>query len=1628
MKTLLKSLSLVLTVCIVFTLFSVCAATITVSAATVIEIDTADELRLIGRDDAYPLSSNYVLTADIDLADEEWLPIGIATWESTTVSYFTGTFDGQGHIISNMWSEDRSNPKAPVFRDMLINEWGFIACASSNAVVKNLAFKDVYFNLGYTTKNTDNFIGTVVGYIGRGGSKVTIENVAVLSGEIIALNFRHKLWVGGIATGFDSVSGTTGNRIKNCYNNANITAKSGSYSRYSSFVVAAGILAVWSSDAKDSSYNIVENCFNKGTISVSTHVTSNYTYLNCGSNIIGRTGVKANNVTTAVTPINNWAIDNRLVFNNSNNINCDQLVKDAETTNVVYAVDAHKPSSYEGLTSVTDSENNAVWTAVDGYYPMLATFVDYAEEVTQVNYTLIETVDELALIGNDDAYPLSGYYKLANNIDASASEWMPIGADTTFSGLFEGNGYTISGISIGKAGATARTTASFGFFSTLSGTVRNLKLTDLYFNTYASGGNSYLGGIAGTVKVGSNILSCHIQGDIIDIISKNTKVGGIIGVNTGFCKIDNCFADVNITAGYSSAISGGSLGTAGIVGSLEKASNVANCISIGEINAKYPGYVGAIVSHYYGLELLSVPENCYSNAKIDYYATANMKAFHSHDDEYTLVSKYEMLSGAMAGLLPADAWTDNATDLIPYLNVFAVPAVSTQTEEEAANAVEDAIRASVLTNYITEADIIAIAENCLEKGSHGFAISEFVLTNAINSTEGNIELTFTVGAATRSITLSISPIPEFEYGFSTEFKGRADGTVTITDADYLGKNYRLYWGDDNGKLAGYDAIATLEDFTVTDEESGVLVYNTIMNTLIPETATKLYLAVDNNIVTEFDVPEWRSLENVEPDYITAHVSDTHLGYSRSKDALTKVFEKMKEMGGVFITNGGDITNDGNEGQYIDYANTHTAEFSDITFWATLGNHDIITITSSVGLTAQQKLSYAKKYMEGFANPDHTLGEEYIVTVPDESEEDVHTVDYSRNADLTINEIETDEYILQMDYTMSYGEDMYVFMSAGDLTNNGAHCDNDVSLSEKQLAWLEKVLDNYYNVEKKTGQTYFIFHYATLENGLGGATVDNLGNYINYAESSAKLYEILDKYPIIHISGHMHTPFRSDKNIYVGTKHTAIQTPSNTKGHPAFEGYIIEHYTDYTLLKGYNFLTEEFIPNAMFYVAEEYNEIDAVAYYKVDGEKQGSITGITVSDTYVTDNKFIRSARKIERNSTEAAFTEDTYIIPYSTALSTADNQTFNQLYTFLTTPGAELRVFVKNTADYEVSFKLGLYGEITYNGNSVVCNEAVSNEYITIPASSGWVEIRVAAEELNISDENLERFIKGETTGSYLGMSINPDPDAFLANSGDALYVSSLEVFNRNIIEEITTDFEYYEQVVTAKEEYDTSTNKAYITKTKTTTGSELPFFNKTLTFTANADNFDVSAVAGKQNGFIKASAVATDVFKEWAIYNTSAEMRFWVKTDKDVTFKIGLYLPNPNGGEITSTINCTASDDWQEIRLKRSDFANSSYFNRKFNTATESTLFIKMYITNTFEAGQSISFGNRVEFFTHEAYDKGDANMDGSVDVRDLVKVKKSIANGDEESITADIDSDGRLAIIDLAYIRKWLLKDSWS
>ncbi len=180
----------------------------------------------------------------------------------------------------------------------------------------------------------------------------------------------------------------------------------------------------------------------------------------------------------------------------------------------------------------------------------------------------VRTDLELTSIGTPTAtvdWDLTDSYILINDIDLrlySDEGFTPIGTyNTPFSGVFDGNGHTISNLTI-KSGNSA---GLFGYISG-SGVVQNLTLS----NASVSGSFDYAGSIAGYCS--GTIRLCNVNDFQLSNIKNDSSNGGLVGyvvnnsANSDFTSagyIDMC--DVTVSA-QSSGDFGGLVGN--LVGSV----------------------------------------------------------------------------------------------------------------------------------------------------------------------------------------------------------------------------------------------------------------------------------------------------------------------------------------------------------------------------------------------------------------------------------------------------------------------------------------------------------------------------------------------------------------------------------------------------------------------------------------------------------------------------------------------------------------------------------------------------------------------------------------------------------------------------------------------------------------------------------------------------------------------------------------------------------------------------------------------------------------------------------------------------------------------------------------------------
>jgi hypothetical protein len=186
----------------------------------------------------------------------------------------------------------------------------------------------------------------------------------------------------------------------------------------------------------------------------------------------------------------------------------------------------------------------------------------------------VTTLDELqAVQGN-----LSAEYILGNNIDASETDtwnsgagFTPIGnLSNSFSGNFEGQGYTIDGLYINRPD-----TINVGLFGGVNTTIKNIGVTNLDIQ-----GDIYVGGLVGYTKGGAIITNSYSSGDV----SGDDHVGGLVGANT----------NTTIEKSYSHSNVSGNNAVGGLVGDNNNGANIMETYSTGLVtgNTNVGGLVG----------------------------------------------------------------------------------------------------------------------------------------------------------------------------------------------------------------------------------------------------------------------------------------------------------------------------------------------------------------------------------------------------------------------------------------------------------------------------------------------------------------------------------------------------------------------------------------------------------------------------------------------------------------------------------------------------------------------------------------------------------------------------------------------------------------------------------------------------------------------------------------------------------------------------------------------------------------------------------------------------------------------------------------------------------------------------
>ena len=528
-------------------------------------------------------------TADIDLEDKEWTPIGTKVYTGefgqSETRHFKGTFDGDGHQIANLTITGRNE---------YVGLFGYVR----NATIQNcnVAGEVSGYNfaggiVGAVDGKTNNilncsFQGNVTGNVYVGGIVGQVQNQCEVSSCYA---------IGTVHGGNDKVGGIAGEgrgAIKNCYALADVSAGG-------KFV--GGI-------AGDASSVTIENCYYSGEVSArgsAGGIVGNVwggTIQNCVSLAESVTGSNTNRIVGNIynlTLTNNYAwSDPALSADDDAGLN---------GANFTYT---------NGTLSKQFSEifkNDSAWKFTDNGLPILKNvggtqFSELPKCMTGVGFDgfgiktnpyLIEDAKDLKLLAekvNSGTTYEKTYFKQTADIDLNNEPWTPIGTVINngkdakpFKGTFDGDGYKITNL---KVTGNSNNAGLFGY--TQDATIKNCNVTG-----EVKGFND-VGGIVGNADGKTQILSCSFRGDVT---GEDSYIGGIAGSARGTIK--NCYALADVTARdrIAGGIAGGTYNL-----------TIENCYYGGDVLAKnYAGGIAGVMDSTSGSS--TTIKNCVSLAE-----------------------------------------------------------------------------------------------------------------------------------------------------------------------------------------------------------------------------------------------------------------------------------------------------------------------------------------------------------------------------------------------------------------------------------------------------------------------------------------------------------------------------------------------------------------------------------------------------------------------------------------------------------------------------------------------------------------------------------------------------------------------------------------------------------------------------------------------------------------------------------------------------------------------------------------------------------------------------------------------------------------------------------------------------
>ncbi len=547
-------------------------------------IDSTEQLKNI----KFDLNSCYILNKDLDFNNEPWTPIG------TNTQPFSGTFDGNGHTISNLKINTTQNyiglfgyVAGGKLKNIKIDNVDIISSGSYvGALAGYMTDKATYLNstiencsitgtgtvkgssyvggfVGYTLgKSATSYVNSIIGsftecavvgtattntYVGgiAGYSYNTAINNCYSVGDVTGGSF-----VGGIVGDFSLTTQTINHMIQNCFSLSNIKA-TGSF--------AGGIAGISRSSS-------IYYCYSAGKVEGVGYVGGVCGYMDGGVFIsVYFDGVRVERDLSMLTDKSESRLTTGLRSQNTyNSWNFTSIWAIDEANSYPYFQGLKKPLGVMEVFSVADVAGG---------------------NGSSTSPYIIESEEQLKNIN----YDLNSCYILSKDLDLNNASWTPIGTSTQpFSGTFDGNGHTISNLMINT---TKDYAGLFGFVH--GGKLRNINIDNVDINSTGSYVGSLAGYMINKASIRSVIDNCSVTGS--GTVKGSTNVGGLVGYAKGIA--DGLYPVTNsITGSYTECAVAGTATTNTYVGGIAGYSyntGINKCYSVGTVTGGR--FVGGIV-------------------------------------------------------------------------------------------------------------------------------------------------------------------------------------------------------------------------------------------------------------------------------------------------------------------------------------------------------------------------------------------------------------------------------------------------------------------------------------------------------------------------------------------------------------------------------------------------------------------------------------------------------------------------------------------------------------------------------------------------------------------------------------------------------------------------------------------------------------------------------------------------------------------------------------------------------------------------------------------------------------------------------------------------------------------------